>query len=146
MVSFILLKHMRSHFDYSVLVLMFHTVSHQGEFTMLRRGPWVHPPGLTVPVLLPGAQDPRSATWPCPRNTTVGSLSSSCQPCPAITIPRRFLEPSTGALLVTCGCPAPVWGGGTEKGCQVLPLPTWGDTISCTTVVFQGQKHLEDAL
>lgn len=135
MVSLNLLKHMGSHFNYSVLVPMFHKVLYQGEFSMLRKGPKVQGPALTVPVPLPRAQDPKSAPWPCPRNTTAGPVSSSPQPCPGITIPRRCPVPSTGAVLVTCGCPAPVWGDGTGPDCQALPFPTWGDAIPCTTAV-----------
>lgn len=103
MVGLNLLKHTGPHFRYSFLILMFHKVSYQGEFSMLRKGPWVLCSGLTVPILLPRTQDPRPATWPCPRNTTAGPVFTSQQPCPATTIPRRFPVPGTGAVLVTCG-------------------------------------------
>lgn len=101
-VSLNLLKHMGSLLNYSVLVLMFHKVSYEGEFSMLRKGPQVHFPGWTVPVYLPRAQDSRSATWPCRRSTTAGPIFSSWQLCPAISVPRRLLVPSTRAVLVTC--------------------------------------------
>lgn len=101
MVSLNLLKHMGPHFNYSFLIPMFHKVSYQGEFNTSRKGPRVLCPDLAVPIFLPRTQDSKSATQPCPRNTTAGPVSRSEKPCPAITIPRRFPVPST--VLVTCG-------------------------------------------
>lgn len=119
-----LLKHLGSHFNYSFWILMFHKVSYQGEFSMLRKEHQVLCPGLTGDCPCPPAQcrRPQVSHVVLPKKHHSRASLQFPTPCPAITIPRRFPAPSTGAVLVTCGCPAPVWVGGTGHGCQAPHL------------------------
>lgn len=96
MVSLNLLKHMGSHFNYSVLVPMFHKVSYQGEFSMLRKGPKVQGAALTVLSPCPEPRTPGQPHGPAPETPQQGQSPAPHSPAQASPFPGGAQYPALG--------------------------------------------------
>lgn len=155
MLSLNLLKYMGSHFLYTAQVLLFHTVSYQGEFNMVRKGPWgtaspdcpCPAPGLPPLAHGPGPHIKPQGHHPLPHWHCSGAdlqlptallclatgptgLGFPMGPHRVLALAHFVPREVPNAQGWECsGCPTPGCDGGMGPGCQALTWPTQRYTV-----------------